>query len=280
MTGIYEATPVANQAESESAAINIVQSDNQVVTKPSIVTTSAPSREDIVHYTAVAGDTVNSLAVKFGVTSNSILWSNGLTSYSTISAGEALVIPPVNGIVYTVQSGDTVTSLAAKFSADSNQITSYNDAEISGIYAGEQILIPNGTEDNASAASASSGSSYGSNSLSASYAPVYGYNGYDYGYCTWYVASQISVPSNWGNASSWAYYAGASGWDVSLAPTVGAIAQTANAAGGQGHVAIVDGVSADGTMIEYKDMNGLAGWGRVGQSGWVSAATFQHYITH
>jgi surface antigen len=109
--------------------------------------------------------------------------------------------------------------------------------------------------------------------------PIYGYNGYDYGYCTWYVATQIAVPSNWGNASSWSYYASLSGWHVSSTPTVGAIAQTPYAAGGLGHVAVVNAVSADGTQIQYRDMNGIAGWGRVGYSGWVSASRYPHYIT-
>ncbi len=65
---------------------------------------------------------------------------------------------------------------------------------------------------------------------------------------------------------------------MSTTPQVGAIAQTALAAGGEGHVAIVTAVSPDGSQIQFKDMNGLAGWGRVGQSGWVSASTYQHYI--
>ncbi len=108
--------------------------------------------------------------------------------------------------------------------------------------------------------------------------PIYGFNGYDYGFCTWYVASQIAVPSNWGNASSWSYYASISGWSVSSTPSVGAIAQTPYAAGGEGHVAIVDAVN--GNLIKYRDMNGLAGWGAVGYSGWVSASTFPNYISH
>jgi len=277
MTGIYEATPIANQAQSDAAAVNIVQSNNQVVSKPEIVSTFAPSRSDIEKYTAQAGDTVSSLAVKFGVTSNSILWSNGLTSSDSLSSGESLTIPPVNGIVYTVKTGDTIASLAQKFNADSAQITSFNDAEVAGITPGEKIVIPNG---NIQAASSSIFGGGGSSLSLSGYAPVYGYNGYDYGYCTWYVASQVAVPSNWGNASSWAYYAGVSGWNVSLAPVVGAIAQTAAAAGGEGHVAIVDAVSPDGSMIQFKDMNGVAGWGRVGQSGWVPASSYQHYITH
>jgi surface antigen len=183
------------------------------------------------------------------------------------------VIPPVNGIVYTVKAGDTPQSLATKYNANAAQITAYNDAEISGLQTGEQIVIPNGQIQPAAASNFS-------DNTPANFYPAYGSNGYDYGFCTWYVASQISVPNNWGNASSWAYYAALTGWTVSSTPIVGAIAQTPYAAGGEGHVAIVTAVSADGSQIQYKDMNGLAGWGRVGYSGWVSASTFPHYIYH
>jgi surface antigen len=69
-----------------------------------------------------------------------------------------------------------------------------------------------------------------------------------------------------------------SGLDSNLTPRAGAVAQTDR--GGLGHVAIVQEVSADGTQIKYSDMNGLAGWGRVGYSDWVSASHFEHYIVH
>src|SRR6185437_7086198 len=138
-----------------------------------------------------------SIATKFNVTSDSIRWSNNLIS-STVNPGQKLYIPPVNGIVYTVKSGDTPDSLASKYNANKEQIIEYNDAEISGLTPGERIIIPNGQVSTTvySVASTSSAFAWGTG-------PVYGYNGYDFGWCTWYVASQISVPSNWGNASSW-----------------------------------------------------------------------------
>jgi surface antigen len=275
MTGIYEATSVTNLADSQSATTNIVPSDNQVISKPTVISTAAKSKEDIVKYVTQPGDTVSALAVKYGVTSDSILWSNGLTSDS-LKADQTIYIPPVTGIIYTVKSGDTASSLASTFSSNSDQITAFNDAELAGLTPGEQIVIPNGTKA-AATPSYSSGTNY-----TFGYTPIYGSNGYDWGYCTWYVASQIAVPSNWGNASSWAAYAAVSGWNVSTSPKVGAIAQTAYAAGGQGHVAIVAGVSPDGSSILIKDMNNYGdggGFGRVG-SGWVSTSAFQHYIYH
>ena len=157
--------------------------------------------------------------------------------------------------------------MAGRFRADENQIITFNDAEISGLVPGEKIIIPNGQVFVAATRSAA---------VASAFTASYGYNGYDYGYCTYYVAAQIAVPTNWGNANTWDNYAALSGWTVSTKPRAGAIGQTDG--GWLGHVGIVDEVSADGTLIKYSDMNGLAGWGRVGRSDWTSATRFQKYI--
>jgi surface antigen len=270
MASLPERTAIDNQAQSAKVAVAVSTSDTNVVAKPQIVATALKSRDDIKTYVVAAGDTVTGIAQKFGVTSDSIKWSNGLSS-DTVALGTKLVIPPVNGIVYTVKSGDTVQSLASRYKANVDQIVAYNDAEISGITTGEQILIPNGQIQAVAA-------TYGAARLlgAGSFTAQYGSNGYDYGYCTYYAAARSGAPSNWGNANTWAYYAALSGWTVSSSPRVGAIAQTS--AGYLGHVAIVEQVSADGSQIIYSDMNGLAGWGRVGTSGWVPSSHFEHYI--
>lgn len=255
-THMAELTNIKNTADSDSLTLNVVPSDNVALAKPQIVATTLKSKQDIIHYTTVAGDSLDGLASKFGVTANSIKWSNNITG-STLAAGTNLAIPPVNGVVYTVKAGDTPSSVASRYQADANQIITYNDAEITGLKPGDQIVVPNGQ-----------------------IAPVVavGSNGYAYGWCTWYVANKIAVPGNWGNANTWDNYAVLSGWTVSGSPIVGAIGQTDYGFGG--HVAVVEDVSADGTMIKYSDMNGLRGWGAVGYSDWVSASHFQHYIYH
>jgi surface antigen len=268
--GLPETTAITNQVQSQAADAAIASSNDNVVAKPQVVATALKSRADIQTYTTVAGDTISNLAAKFGVTSDSIRWSNGISGDS-VAAGTKLSIPPVSGVVYTVKPGDTPDSLAAKFSTNKDQIIAYNDAEISGLQVGEQILIPNATQATTFFASSTTGG--GGSAFPWGSGPIYGSNGYDYGYCTWYVATQIPVPANWGNASTWAYYARMSGWNVSQAPTVGAIAQKG---GGEGHVAVVIGVNPDGSVV-IRDMNGFAGWGRVG-TGTVSAGFFQNYI--
>lgn len=271
--GLAETTAAINQADSIRAEVNTAPADTTAVSKPQAVTTALKSRKDIKEYVTAAGDTVASIAAKFNVTSDSIMWSNSLRG-NTLNAGQKLYIPPVNGIVYTVASGDTVDSLASKYRANKDQIIAFNDAEIGGITVGERILIPNGQQPVAVSYSYaySSGFAFGTS-------PIYGFNGYIPGWCTWYVASRISVPTNWGNANTWDSGARASGWTVSSVPVVGAIGQTDR--GSQGHVGIVEEVSEDGTKIKYSDMNGLAGFNRVGYSDWVLAnSRFQNYIYH
>lgn len=285
MSRLPESTAITSQAISQSVELTQAPVSNNVVTKPQVIATSLKSRADIQSYTTQNGDTLTSLATKFGVTSDSIRWSNSLGSSDMVTVNQKLSIPPVTGIIYTVQAGDTVDALAAKYKSSSDKITAFNDAEITGLKPGEQIIIPDGSITPMVVTPvykpAAGGSGGGGTSFAwGGYNPIYGSNGYDYGYCTWYVATRLSVPANWGNASTWDNLAPRSGWTVSSTPQVGAVGQTDNAAGGLGHVAFVEAVSDDGTMIKFSDMNGIAGFGHVGFSDWVPANHFPHYIYH
>ncbi len=270
MTNIAEATSAANQADSVNALLSVSPADQTVVAKPQVVATVFKSNKDIQTYITTSGDTVSKLAARFHISSDSIRASNGITG-DQLTSGQSLYIPPFNGIVYIVRSGDTPASLASKFNSNKDQIIAFNDAEITGLTVGTRIIIPNGQL-------APSPVGPGPGAFVGSFAATYGGNGYDYGFCTWYVANRVPVPTNWGNAYTWAIYAAQSGWNVSSTPHVGSIAQTSYGGFG-GHVAYVEAVSPDGSEIKYSDMNGIAGWGRVGYSGWVPVSKFEHYIS-
>jgi surface antigen len=103
---------------------------------------------------------------------------------------------------------------------------------------------------------------------------VYRSNGDTYvvGQCTWYVASKVNVPGNWGNANTWLANAQAEGWATGPNPRVGAIAWTA--AGYYGHGALVVGVQGD--QIDISEMNALNGPYNT-DSQWVNASSY-YYI--
>ena len=81
-------------------------------------------------------------------------------------------------------------------------------------------------------------------------------NTYAYGNCTWFVAGVKNVPSNWGNANTWAYNASAQGYTVSNIPIVGAIAANTTDSW-LGHVALVVGVDGDNVLLREMNYNGF-----------------------
>jgi len=242
LTRLPESVDVSNLADSQDAQIGSATTSQSIITKPQFVNGGADSITAIRTYVTVEGDSVSSLAIKFGITSNTIKWSNSLYS-DTLSTGTSLLIPPRNGVIYKVVNGDTLASIASKFSADQSQIIAFNNLEIKSLVTGQTIFVPDGTVPVVT--DSVSNFAYG-------FLPQYGDNGYTFGYCTWYVASKISIPRNWGNANTWAYYARYSGWTVSSTPVAGSIFQTT--VGYDGHVGIVEAVYPNGTML-ISEMN-------------------------
>ncbi|TXG76210.1 CHAP domain-containing protein [Patescibacteria group bacterium] len=264
VTRVEQRTAVANKADTVKAQLSVSANDAKVVAKPQIVTEGLKSKYDITYYATVSGDTVGKVAKKFGITSDSVRWSNGIDG-DALAAGKSLVIPPINGIVVRVTASDTPASLALKYNANKDKIIAFNDAEINGLRPGELIVIPGGSPESATPTVASyapvvsSGSSFAWGGQS----PVYGGNGYDYGYCTWWAAvrrAQIGrpIPSNLGNASTWKALAAASGLGVGGAPRTGAVIWTPPR-DYYGHVGFVEEVYSDG-RVKISEMN-TVGWG-------------------
>ena len=105
-----EVVPVSNQADSVNAQITQATAVEAVVDKPQLVAGGTKSRQDIQKYTAQSGESIATIAEKFGVNADTIKWSNGITT-DTVNATKELTIPPRNGIVYQVKAGDTVDKI-------------------------------------------------------------------------------------------------------------------------------------------------------------------------
>ncbi|HWH98672.1 MAG TPA: LysM peptidoglycan-binding domain-containing protein [Pseudolysinimonas sp.] len=65
-------------------------------------------------YTIKSGDTISSIAARFGVTTQAVLTANGLTASSIIYPGQSLVIPAAGGSSGGGTSGGSVTTLTAE----------------------------------------------------------------------------------------------------------------------------------------------------------------------
>lgn len=260
MTNLPQTQSVTNKADTVNAQLAVSAADDTVVAKPQVVATSLKSYKDITTYTTVEGDTIPSVAQKFGITSDTVRWSNGLQG-DNVAAGKQLIISPVNGLVYVVKAGDTIDSIVSKYKANKEQVIADNDAEKSGIRVGMKLLIRDGSITPVAVRSSAytAGFAWGGGSA------VYGSNGYDYGYCTWYAARKRAeigrpVPSNLGNASTWKVLAQRSGFAIGNVPQSGAVIWTPPR-DYYGHVGFVERVNPDGSVF-VSEMN-VVGWARV-----------------
>lgn len=261
------ANNVNNQAISLSAKNQLAQTNDETITKPQIIASNVSASKVFTTYKTKVGDTTPSVASKFNLRKETIMWSNNISG-DALEPGRDLLIPPVDGVVYLAQPGDTAESIAQKFNGDEARVILYNDLERSSaaVPAGTQIIIPGGSPTVAAASvtgGVGSGGGGGAISAFSVSTSLSGGNRYDYGYCTWYAFNRRAalgrpVGGMWGNASSWASLARASGFLVNNRPAVGAVLQTANAAGGYGHVAVVESVNANGSIL-ISEMN-YAGW--------------------
>ena len=100
---------------------------------------------EITEYVVEKGDTLTSIAEKFGVSLETILWANNLTSKSVIQPGQKLIILPVSGVLHHVKKGDTLSKIAILYEANIEDIIAFNDLSEEGdIYVGDILIIPGG----------------------------------------------------------------------------------------------------------------------------------------
>ena len=109
-------------------------------------------------YTVVPGDSVSSIAGRYGVSTASVLALNGLSwkslifpgqvlklSTSSSAAGHAAPVAAGSGGRYTIVRGDTISAIAARFGVTTQAVLTANGLGWSSIiYPGQTIAIPSG----------------------------------------------------------------------------------------------------------------------------------------
>jgi surface antigen len=172
-------------------------------------------------------------------------------------------------VMVEIKEGDSLSSIADAHSTTYVRIFNANDfiANPDSINAGDKVRIPTGDEvlpdryagyipPVVAAVQPASMQHYSNVPQKGYYVDSAG-NTYYNGYCTWYAKSRRSdLPNMLGNGGQWVANAAARGYATGSAPRAGAIAET------PGHVAYVESVNADGTMV-ISEMNGTAGFGNV-----------------
>src|SRR5579884_630914 len=111
---------------------------------------SQKPRSDDITYEVKRGDTLSTIADKYGISTSTIKWANDLTS-DYVKPGDKLKILPVSGVEVTVKSGDTLQSIAKKYQADAQAILDYpfNDVpDDQKLTTGQTLIVPDGAPPN------------------------------------------------------------------------------------------------------------------------------------
>lgn len=112
-------------------------------------TNISSNREGLIDYTVQDGDTISSIADKFGISSDTIRWQNKIIG-DDIKIGDKLQILPVTGIAHIVQKGDTVESISKKYGLPSSEavvefpFNTFTNDETFALTVGQIVFVPNG----------------------------------------------------------------------------------------------------------------------------------------
>ncbi len=103
---------------------------------------------DSTIYVVKSGDTISRIADLQGISVDTVMWANNLTSSSFIRPGDKLIIPPGDGVMVDTKKGDTVEKLAKTYNSNPQLILEANKESLLPpnyeIRAGEKLFIPDG----------------------------------------------------------------------------------------------------------------------------------------
>ncbi len=107
-------------------------------------------RMDVVTYSVQTGDTVQSIAVLFGLQPTTISWANPAIEDAPdlLRIGQEVTILPIDGAYHNVAEGDTLESIAEEYNVEPEAIATceYNHLEPPGysIVEGMWLIVPGG----------------------------------------------------------------------------------------------------------------------------------------
>lgn len=107
-------------------------------------------RSEVIQYEVQAGDTIFSIAERFGLKPETIAWSNDRSIIGGLRPGRLINILPVDGAYYTVPAQETIEQIARRFGVDPYVII---DSEFNDLFgatpdtllsSGTSVVVPGG----------------------------------------------------------------------------------------------------------------------------------------
>jgi murein DD-endopeptidase MepM/ murein hydrolase activator NlpD len=120
------------------------------------LTTIIPTRQPytVTEYTVGRGDSLYGIAGEYNIKPSTLYWANFEVfggSPDSLSPGDVLQIPPVDGVYYQWKEGDTFETVADAFGVEPEAIIDWpgNDIDLTDpqVPADTYVMVPGGTKD-------------------------------------------------------------------------------------------------------------------------------------
>jgi murein DD-endopeptidase MepM/ murein hydrolase activator NlpD len=100
---------------------------------------------EMITHTVLAGETIGEIARRYGVSVETILWSNNLTANSAIKPGDVLEFPSLSGVLHRIRRGETLSGIASAYGVSIERIKAANPGVSSvSLQIGDEMIIPGG----------------------------------------------------------------------------------------------------------------------------------------
>jgi LysM repeat protein len=103
------------------------------------------SRTGAISHTVASGDNATSIANKYNVSVETIMWENNLGPKTPLRIGDVLSILPTSGVTHKIAYGENIGSIANKYGIDKEKIVDFNNLfDENDIKKGQSLIIPGG----------------------------------------------------------------------------------------------------------------------------------------
>ncbi len=156
------ATPDPTQVPTEAGTIASLPAETSSVTSAQAIVRqivlkteiSSSTNYNVIKYTVVSGDAIFSIAKGYNITPETLFWANSKilqNNPENLRSGQALEVPPTDGVYYQWQQGDTLESVASKLKANVEDILNWpgNNVDLADpvIAPGTYVMVPGGKGD-------------------------------------------------------------------------------------------------------------------------------------
>jgi murein DD-endopeptidase MepM/ murein hydrolase activator NlpD len=147
---IADTYPIFASPDASALQVAAPQTQQSIIIGENVFQTdvSEKPRDEIITYRVQGGDTVSTIAKKFGIDTDTVRWANNLSS-DNLTVGDELQILPVPGVAHKVASGDTVYTIAKRYDTEAQKIVDFpfNDfanPETFALVQGDILIVPDG----------------------------------------------------------------------------------------------------------------------------------------